>query len=176
MNLFKDFNPEKIKGEDFITIVEIAKGSKTKYELDKETGALKLDRILYTSTHYPANYGFIPCTLADDGDPIDVLLIMSESILPLTEVHSLPIGVIVMSDQGKVDEKIIAICPEDPTYQNFKDISELPKHILEEISYFFETYKFLEGKETFVSKPMNHIKAIEAINRCIKRFNDTYKK
>lgn len=109
MNIWHDIAPSRVKPEDFWAVIEIEKGSKNKYELDKETGMLRLDRILYTSTHYPANYGFIPRTWAEDGDPLDVLVLCSESIRPLSLVRCFPIGVISMEDGGSQDEKIIAI-------------------------------------------------------------------
>ena len=115
MNLWHDIAPARVRPEDFFAVIEIEKGSKNKYEMDKETGALRLDRILYTSTHYPANYGFIPRTWADDGDPLDVLVLCSESIRPMSLVRCFPIGVITMEDGGDLDEKIIAIPFSDPT-------------------------------------------------------------
>ena len=115
-NIWHDIRPERIKSNDFVGVIEIEKGSKNKYELDKETGCLILDRILYTSTHYPANYGFIPRTFADDGDPLDILVLCSEPVVPLTLVRCYPIGVISMIDGGRRDEKIIAIPFGDPTY------------------------------------------------------------
>ena len=129
MNIWHDIAPERIKKEDFMCYIEIQKGSKSKYELDKETGVLKLDRVLYTSTVYPASYGFIPRTLADDGDPLDVLVLCSEPILPATLVQCYPIGVINMIDDGKMDEKIIAIPFREPMYNLYNDISQLPHHI-----------------------------------------------
>ncbi|MFA6796079.1 MAG: inorganic diphosphatase [Bacilli bacterium] len=176
MNLFTEFDKKQIKSDDFVTIIEITKGSKNKYELDKETGALRLDRILHTANHYPANYGFIPCTYADDGDPLDVLLLASEPILPLTEVHSRPIGVLKMIDQGDTDEKIIAICQEDPFYNTFDSISELPEHIIEEIKYFFETYKVLENKPTSVTSIESRHEAIKIVKKCIRAFEEKYSK
>ena len=118
MNIWHDINPKKISKSDFVAVIEIEKGSKNKYEMDKETGLLMLDRILYTSTHYPANYGFIPRTYADDLDPLDVLVLCSERVNPLTMVRCYPIGVITMMDNGRFDEKIIAIPFEDPTYNS----------------------------------------------------------
>ena len=103
MNIWHDLSPKRVKPEDFVALIEIPKGSKNKYELDKETGLLKLDRVLYTSTHYPASYGFIPRTYADDGDPLDVLVLCSEDIYPMTLVHVKPIGVIKMTDNGAAD-------------------------------------------------------------------------
>ena len=151
MNLWHDIAPARVRPEDFFAVIEIEKGSKNKYEMDKETGALRLDRILYTSTHYPANYGFIPRTWADDGDPLDVLVLCSECIRPLSLVECYPIGVISMEDSGSLDEKIIAIPFQDPTYNTYQDISELPNHVASEIRHFFRVYKSLEGKETVVS-------------------------
>lgn len=174
MNLFKDFDPKLIKPNDFVSIIEITKGSKNKYELDKNTGALRLDRILYTATHYPANYGFIPCTLAEDGDPLDVLILASEPILPLTEVHTRPIGALEMIDQGEVDEKIIAVCPEDPFYNVYTEVSHLPKHISDEIIYFFETYKVLEGKKTSVTCINGREDAVKIVERCIENFKKKF--
>jgi len=176
MNLFNEFDKKLIHHDDFIAVVEISKGSKTKYELDKTTGALRLDRILSSATHYPANYGFIPCTLAEDGDPLDVLIVMSEPILPLTEVHCKPIGVFIMTDQGVKDEKIIAICKEDPFYNAISDLSELPVHLFQEIKNFFETYKILEGKETSCTDVNPKKDAEEIIDKCLGCFEKEYSK
>lgn len=156
-NIWHDISPKRISPEDFISVIEIPKGSKKKYELDKETGLIILDRILYTSTHYPANYGFIPRTLGDDGDPLDILLLCSETLEPLTLVRCYPIGLIKMLDGGRSDEKIIAIPYNDPTYNQYNDISELPKHIFDEMCHFFTVYKALEGKETVVDLSLIHI-------------------
>ena len=150
MNVWHDMDPAKISPADFTAVVEIPKGSKCKYELDKQTGLLRLDRILYTSTHYPANYGFIPRTYADDGDPLDVLVLCSESLFPLTLVQVYPIGVMRMLDGGKMDDKIIAVPFSDPTYLGIKSIDELPAHIFDEILHFFTVYKQLENKQTDV--------------------------
>ena len=152
MNIWHDFPEKDIKPNDFSAVIEISKGSKCKYELDKETGMLRLDRILYTATHYPANYGFIPRTLADDGDPMDVLILTSEPLLPLSLVRCYPIGVITMNDNGAMDEKIIAIPFSDPMYNCYKSIDQLPKHIFDEMQHFFRVYKELENKPTSVSK------------------------
>lgn len=132
-NLWHDVSPDRLRPDDFIAVIEIEKGSKSKYELDKSTGAIILDRVLYTSTHYPANYGFIPRTYADDNDPLDVLVLCSEPILPMSLVQCYPIGVFTMLDQGKLDEKIIAIPFKDPNNNVYKDISELPEHMFREM-------------------------------------------
>ncbi len=174
MNPWKDIDAKLITPEKFISIIEIPKGSKNKYELDKETGLLRLDRILYTSTHYPANYGFIPRTLAEDHDPLDVLLLSSESVSSLTEVEAKPIGMVDMIDQGLRDVKIIAVCPQDPFYAGYNDINDLPRHIFDEITFFFETYKVLEGKETRVPGTFGRQEAIQVIKKNIQDFIDKY--
>ena len=149
MNIWHDINPKRITAGRFYAVIEISKGGKNKYEMDKETGLLKLDRVLFTSTHYPANYGFIPRTYAKDGDPLDVLVLCSETIMPMTLVECKPIGVLKMIDDNKDDEKIIAVPVGDPNYSGYNDIKELPKHRFDEIRHFFQVYKMLEkGKET----------------------------
>ncbi len=147
-NIWHDIDSDRITPTDFVAVVEIAKGSKKKYELDKETGLILLDRVLYTSTHYPANYGFIPRTFGDDGDPLDVLVLCTEPLDPLTLVRCYPIGYISMLDDGKNDEKIIAVPFADPTYNRYRDIADLPPHVFDEMAHFFSVYKALEGKET----------------------------
>ena len=148
-NLWHDINPARVTPEDFVAVVEISKGSKQKYELDKETGAILLDRVLYTSTHYPANYGFIPRTYADDMDPLDVLILCSEPLAPLTLVRCYPIGMLTMRDGGRNDEKIIAIPFGDPNYNMYKSVRDLPMHIFNEMQHFFNVYKALEDKAAF---------------------------
>lgn len=171
MNIWHDISPKRIREEDFYAVIEVSKGGKAKYELDKETGILRLDRVLYTSTHYPANYGFIPRTFASDGDPLDVLVLCSETIIPMSLVHCYPIGVIIMNDSGAADEKIIAIPFDDPTYNSFQDISELPKHIFDEMQHFFAVYKQLEhSKETEISDVKNREAAVSIIASCIERY------
>jgi inorganic pyrophosphatase len=175
-NIWHDISPKRIKPQDFICVIEISKGSKKKYELDKETGLLKLDRVLYTSTVYPANYGFIPRTFADDGDPLDVLVLCGESIYPRTLVRCYPIGVIKMMDGGLLDEKIIAIPFGDPTYNSYYDIQELPKHIFDEMMHFFEVYKSLEYKKTAVKEICHRDEAMEIIAKCIDAYTATFVK
>ena len=169
-NIWHDISPKRIKAEDFICVIEISKGSKKKYELDKETGYLMLDRILYTSTHYPANYGFIPRTYGDDNDPLDVLLLCSEQIEPMTLVRAYPIGVISMIDNGKNDEKIIAIPFNDPNYNMYNDITELPTHVFEEMKHFFTVYKNLENKETAVDEVHGKEEAVKIVNDAIRNY------
>ena len=174
MNIWHNINPKRINPGDFIAVIEIQKGSKCKYELDKETGRLILDRILYTSTHYPANYGFIPRTYADDFDPLDVLVLCSEALNPMTEVRCYPIGVISMVDNGRFDEKIIAIPFNDPVYNNYKDISEIPKHVYEEMRHFFKVYKELENKETAVNEVGSRTDAEKIIETSINSYIENY--
>lgn len=174
MNIWHDISPKRIKDDDFFAVIEISKGGKAKYELDKETGMLMMDRILHTSTHYPANYGFIPRTFADDGDPLDVLVLCSEDILPLSLIRCYPIGVIRMIDGGEKDEKIIAIPFKDPTYNTFKDISELPPHIFNEMSHFFSVYKELEHKVTTIEEVSGREDALQIIRTCIDTYSDKF--
>ena len=157
-------------------VIEIPKGSRKKYELDKETGYIILDRVLYTSTHYPANYGFIPRTYGDDNDPLDVLLICAEDLEPLTLVRAYPIGVITMVDNGSRDEKIIAIPLNDPNYNMYKSIDELPRHIFDEMRHFFTVYKNLEEKETAVEEVANAEEAVKIIEEAITRYNEVFLK
>ena len=148
MNIWHDVDASRIKKDDFIAVIEIPKGSKNKYEMDKETGLLRLDRILYTSTHYPANYGFIPHTYSDDNDPLDVFVLCSEVIAPMSLVRCYPIGAISMQDEGMVDHKIIAIPVRDPMWNTYQHIVELPPHIMDEMRHFLNVYKQLEYKNT----------------------------
>ncbi|MBE6769018.1 MAG: inorganic diphosphatase [Ruminococcaceae bacterium] len=174
MNIWHNINPKRITKDDFVAVIEIEKGSKCKYELDKETGILMLDRILYTSTHYPANYGFIPRTYADDLDPLDVLVLCSEPLHPMTSVRCYPIGVITMIDNGRYDEKIIAIPFGDPTYNSYKDISEIPAHIFDEMTHFFRVYKELEDKETAVNEVLGAEAARNVIAQAIDGYIENY--
>ena len=174
MNIWHDMDPKRISPEDFVAVIEIPKGSKKKYELDKETGLIILDRILHTSTHYPANYGFIPRTYGDDEDPLDVLVLCSEGLDPLTLVRCYPIGYISMLDGGKHDEKIIAIPFSDPTYNGYKDITELPAHIFDEMTHFFTVYKALEGKETVPGEVNGAVAAREVIRTAIDSYVENF--
>lgn len=169
-NIWHDISPKRISPEDFIAVIEIPKGSKKKYELDKETGMIILDRVLHTSTHYPANYGFIPRTYGDDNDPLDVLVLCSEELDPLTTVRCYPIGYIAMLDGGKNDEKIIAIPFSDPTYNVYHNLFDLPAHIFDEMAHFFAVYKALEGKETVAGDVNDRKAAVEVIRKAMDRY------
>ena len=173
-NIWHAISPKRIGAEDFMCVIEISKGSKKKYELDKETGFIQLDRILHTSTHYPANYGFIPRTYGDDNDPLDVLLLCSEPIEPLVLVRAYPIGVISMIDNGRDDAKIIAIPFGDPTYNQYTDIDQLPKHIFEEMRHFFSVYKNLENKTTAVNEVSGREVAVKIIREAIDSYVENF--
>ena len=174
MNIWHDMPEGRVTPDSFSAVIEISRGSKNKYELDKETGMLRLDRILYTSTHYPANYGFIPRTYADDFDPLDVLVICSESILPMTIVDCYPIGVIKMMDGGHMDEKIIAIPFSAPNYNKFKSVYEIPQHKFDEMKHFFSVYKQLEDKDTVVDELAGPAEARKIIADAIEHYKEVY--
>ena len=176
MNIWHDISEGRIKKDDFMSVIEISKGGSNKYELDKETGVLRLDRVLYTATHYPANYGFIPKTLADDNDPLDVLVLCQEQIIPLTLVECYPIGILNMIDNNEKDEKIIAIAKKDPFLNTYKDISELPTHIFEEIRHFFAVYKQLEDKQTVVEQILGREEAEKVIEKCLQNYKEKFVK
>ena len=172
MNIWHGIEASRVSAEQFVAVVEISKGGKNKYELDKATGMLRLDRVLFTSTHYPANYGFIPLTYGDDNDPLDVLVLCSESIMPMTLVNCRPIGVLKMSDEGQQDEKVIAVCVDDPHYNSYHDIEELPGHLFAEIRHFYEVYKMLEDKHTLVKEICGKETAVDIINNGLQQYQE----
>ena len=174
MNVWHDLDPKYIHPDRFIAVVEIPEGSKKKYELDKRTGLLRLDRILHTATHYPANYGFIPRTYADDRDPLDVLVLCNEPIQPLTLVRVYPIGVMRMLDDGHIDDKIIAVPFTDPNYNSYHDIDELPAHIFDEIMHFFKVYKQLENKQTDIKELYSREEAEKIVKEAIDGYIEKY--
>lgn len=174
MNIWHDMDPTEITPTDFTAVIEISKDSQCKYELDKHTGLLRLDRVLYTATHYPANYGFIPRTFADDGDPLDVLVLCARPIQPLTLVRVYPIGVMRMLDDGRMDDKIIAIPFSDPTYNSIRSIDEMPAHIFDEIMHFFSVYKQLENKQTAVKTLFDREKAEQIIAEALECYQRTF--
>src|SRR5260221_2370815 len=151
----------------FTAVVEIPMGSSNKYELDKDSGLLKLDRVLHSAVFYPANYGFIPQTMADDGDPMDVLILSSDPVYPLTLITARPIGLMTMVDQSELDYKIIAVGINDPEYNTYHDIHELPKHRLAVIKRFFEDYKTLENKRVAVDDFLPALAAVPVIEKSL---------
>lgn len=155
------------RADFFPVVVEISKGSKCKYELDKETGLLMLDRVLYSSVHYPANYGFIPRTYAGDGDPLDVLVLMQEPLVPLTIVRARAIGGFFMRDDKGVDDKIIAVAIDDPAVSHYRRHDELPPHLTRELMRFFIDYKTLENKMVEVDEMYGVERALTVIEEAI---------
>ena len=172
MNIWTDIDAKRITPEDFVACIEIQQGDKTKYELDKETGMLIMDRVLYTSTNYPMNYGFIPLTLSEDDDPLDVFVLCSQPLARLSLVRCYPIGVVAMTDRNEHDEKIIAIPFSDPQYNEYKDISELPKHMADELKHFLTVYKQLENKKVNVEALRGRKEAIKVIRENIENYQE----
>ncbi len=167
-NSWHDVSPGDDAGKGIVrSIIEIPMGSSNKYELDKETGLLKLDRVLYSAVYYPANYGFIPQTLADDGDPLDILVLGAEPVYPLTLVTSRVIGLMVMKDQDELDHKLIGVPVGDPEYKNCNDVHELPPHRLAVLKRFFEDYKILENKSVIVDDILSAKDALPVIAESI---------
>ncbi len=157
-------------------LIEISQGSKSKYEIDKKTGLLKLDRIIYSSFHYPVNYGFIPQTLGKDGDPLDILVMCSESIQPLCLVEAFVIGNMQMIDSGLIDDKIIAVAVRDPGVNYITSLEEVPQHIFKVLKNYFEQYKVLENKKVEINDFQDKEKAFEIINESIQFYKETYPK
>lgn len=148
-------------------VIEIPRGSKIKYELDKPSGMLRVDRVLHSSVIYPANYGFIPRSYCDDGDPLDVLVLCSEAVAPMSIIVGRPIGMVRMSDAGKQDDKIISVSANDPAFEEVHDITDLPKHVAREIQRFFTDYKVLEEKEVIVGTPLGRAEAVKVIQEAL---------
>lgn len=156
--------------EIFPVIVEVPMGSKNKYELDKATGLIRVDRVLFSAVHYPSNYGFIPQTYAEDHDPLDVLVLGQEPVVPLAILTAKAIGLMQMRDQGEIDDKIIAVHLHDPDYAHYCSIFELSVHRMREVKRFFEDYKALENKTVVVGDFLDRPKALESITQAIERY------
>lgn len=182
MQTTKFFNPwhNVSAGENLPNIVngiiEIPKGTRAKYELDKESGLLRLDRVLYSSVYYPANYGFIPQTYCDDKDPLDILILTQIDVVPLCIVPAKIIGVMRMLDNGEADDKIIAVGAGDPSINHINDIAELPQHFISELRNFFEDYKKLENKTVVVEEFLNRNTAIEILQDSFKMYKEHFAK
>lgn len=170
-NVWHDFDSKRISKDNFWAYIEIPKGSKNKYELDKETGLLKLDRVLSTSVQYPANYGFIPKTYAEDEDPLDVLVLCQETIDQGIIVEVRPIGVMIMEDGGQLDQKIIAVPLKDKVYSSYNKIEDMPEHVMIEMEHFFNIYKAFEEKQVSIKG----FEGIESAKNIIQISIDTYK-
>ena len=154
----------------FPAIIEIPKGSTNKYELDKETGLLRLDRVLYSAVHYPADYGFVPQTFCDDGDPLDVLVLGQEPVYPLTIVEARAIGVMRMRDDKGIDDKIVAVSVRDPSYSDYTDQAQLPPHLLRQVKRFFEDYKVLERKQVVIEGLLGPAQALDIIRDALEMY------
>jgi inorganic pyrophosphatase len=171
MHAWHDVTPGEKLPAVFNAVIEIPMGSSVKYELDKETGMLRLDRILYSAVYYPANYGFIPQTFAEDDDPLDVLVLCQEAVAPLTLVTARAIGLMTMLDSGKPDHKILAVAVNDPEYADFKEANELPAHRLMMLRRFFQDYKTLEGKAVEVDELQPAAAALPVIEDALARYS-----
>jgi inorganic pyrophosphatase len=166
-----DVTPGEDMPQEFNTIIEIPFGSSVKYELDKASGLIKLDRVLYSAVYYPANYGFVPQTLAEDDDPLDVLVLCQETVVPLTLIHARTIGLMTMIDAGKKDHKIIAVATEDPEFNSYREASEMPGHRLTMLRRFFQDYKQLEGKAVEVDEIQPAKEAFPIIEDALARYS-----
>lgn len=166
-----DVTPGEDLPHEFQTIIEIPFGSSVKYELDKQSGLIKLDRVLYSAVYYPANYGFIPQTLAEDDDPMDVLVLCQETVVPLTLIHARAIGLMTMIDGGKKDHKIIAVATQDPEFNSYREAAEMPAHRLTMLRRFFQDYKLLEGKQVEVDEIEPAEKAYPIIEDALARYS-----
>ena len=165
-------NPEHGLENGFNVVIEIPKGSKVKYELDKPSGMLRVDRVLYSSVHYPANYGFLPRSYCDDGDPLDVLVLGNESVHPLSIMRARAIGVMRMADEGKGDDKVIAVHVHDPAFEQYKDLSEIPKHTWREIQRFFQDYKILENKSVVIDDMVGADQANSVVRAALRLYQE----
>ena len=176
MHPWHDLSPGEHVPHEFFAVIEIPLGSSVKYELDKASGLIKLDRILYSAVYYPANYGFIPQTLAEDDDPLDVLVLCQEPVVPLTIIHARAIGLMTMIDAGKQDHKIIAIATEDPEFNSYHQASEMPPHRLLMLRRFFQDYKQLEGKAVEVDEIQPPTQAYPIILDALHRYSEQRRK
>jgi inorganic pyrophosphatase len=166
---FGDGAPQRVNA-----LIEIPQGSRTKYEIDKPTGLLKLDRVIYSSFHYPVNYGFIPQTLGHDHDPLDILVLCSQAIQPLCLVEATIIGNMQMIDSGEKDDKIIAVASNDPSVNHISSIDEMPRHFINELRNYFEQYKVLENKEVYIEDFQNKEVAYQIIKEAIELYQRTF--
>jgi inorganic pyrophosphatase len=175
LHLWRDLQPGRNPPEEVTAVIEIPSGSRNKYELDKETGLLKLDRVLSSAVHYPSDYGFIPRTLHEDGDPLDVLVLLKEQTFPGCMIDVRPIGVLKMLDRGEPDDKILGVPLHDPSQAEFFDIADIPQHMLREIEYFFTTYKDLEGKRVQAAGWEKSERAVQIVQESIDRYDRKYR-
>lgn len=165
-----DVSPGEDVPRDFQVVIEIPLESNVKYELDKSTGLLRVDRIIHSAVFYPANYGFIPQTYAEDDDPLDVLVLCQEAVQPLALIKARAIGIMTMKDSGTTDDKVIAVATDDPEFNTYKEASELPPHRLSVLKRFFQDYKQLEGKKVKVEDISPANAALKVIERALARY------
>lgn len=170
-NPWHDLSPGEKVPKEFNAVIEIPLGSSVKYELDKSTGLLRMDRVLYSAVYYPANYGFIPQSLAEDDDPLDVLVLCQEAVVPLTTMEARTIGLMTMLDAGVKDHKVIAVATADPEYSDYHEAAELPVHKLAMVRRFFQDYKQLEGKKVEVDKILPAARAFPVIERALATYD-----
>jgi inorganic pyrophosphatase len=176
MHPWHDVTPGDKLPQEFYSIVEIPFGSSVKYELDKTSGMIKLDRVLYSAVYYPANYGFIPQTLAEDDDPLDVLVLCQEAVVPLTLIHARTIGLMTMIDTGKQDHKIIAVATQDPEFNTYREAQDMPPHRSLMLRRFFQDYKQLEGKAVKVDEIQPAAEAYPIITDALHRYSEQRRK
>jgi inorganic pyrophosphatase len=169
-----DLSPGDKIPREFDAVIEIPLGSNLKYELDKGSGMIRMDRVLYSAVYYPANYGFIPQTLAEDHDPLDVLVLCQEAVVPLTIMHARAIGLMTMIDSGDKDHKIIAVATADPEYNSYREIKQLPPHKMATVRRFFQDYKKLEGKRVEVDKILPSSRALPVISASFAQYQKEY--
>ena len=174
INLWRDLPAGRHPPEEITAVIEIPFGTRNKYELDKHTGLIRLDRVLFSSMHYPGDYGFIPRTLYLDGDPMDVVVLVKEETFPGCLIDTRPLGVLRMLDRGEPDDKILAVPLNDPYYHEFFDIADIPQHLLKEIEHFFERYKDLEGKRVQIVGWEKSEIAMRVIRESIDRYDEQY--
>jgi inorganic pyrophosphatase len=171
---WRDLPPGRHPPEEVTAVIEIPSGSRNKYELDKESGLMRLDRVLYSAVHYPGDYGFIPRTLHEDGDPCDILVLVNEPTFPGCQIDARPIGVLMMLDRGEPDDKILAVPSHDPYYGEYFDIADIPQHYLKEVEHFFHIYKDLEGRRVQTVGWEKSVKAWRVISDSIVRYAEKY--
>lgn len=176
MNPWHDVTPGHKLPAEFQTVIEIPFGSSVKYELDKVSGLIKLDRVLYSAVYYPANYGFIPQTLAEDDDPLDVLVLCQEAVVPLTLIYARAIGLMTMIDSGKKDHKVIAVATQDPEFNSYREASEMPQHRMVMLRRFFQDYKQLEGKAVEVDEIGPAAESFPVIEDALRRYSEQRRK
>ena len=174
MNLWRDVPPGKRPPDEVTAIIEIPQGSRNKYELDKHTGLMRLDRVLYSAVHYPGDYGFIPRTLHEDRDPLDVLVLIKEETFPGCQIDVRPIAVLRLIDRGEPDDKILSVPLSDPYSADTFDVTDVPTHLLTEIEHFFRSYKDLEGKRVQAEGWGDTDEAKRVIDESIRRYDQTY--